>query len=222
MERDLDLDQGHQAGGLWLALPPLIVIVLASLAVTAVVPTPSAATPAILENNAADSLSKVFTPEVQFWGGPIRRWAATAGLDPNLVAVVMQIESCGDPFARSHAGAMGLFQVMPYHFAPSDDPYAPDDNALRGLAYLKRSFVSAEGNVQLGLAGYNGGIGVISRPDWLWPAETQRYAYWGATIYRDAVSGAAASERLDEWLAAGGRSLCSAAAQRLGLVRNSG
>jgi soluble lytic murein transglycosylase-like protein len=152
---------------------------------------------------------------VQYWAASILRWAAAAGLDPNLVAVVMQIESCGDPFARSSAGAIGLFQVMPYHFLPADDPYAPDTNARRGLDYLRRSLAAADDDVQIALAGYNGGLGVISRPAPFWPAETARYAYWGLGIYQDAQAGAPASPRLQEWLAAGGAGLCTRAGRRL-------
>ena len=85
------------------------------------------------------SISPIFTAEVQYWSTSILTWAAAAGLDPNLAATVMQIESCGDPLARSRAGAIGLFQVMPYHFAPGEYPYNPDTNALRGLDYLRRS-----------------------------------------------------------------------------------
>jgi hypothetical protein len=68
------------------------------------------------------SLSPIFTPEIHYWADSIIRWAAASNLDPNLAAVVMQIESCGDPRATSRAGAMGLFQVMPYHFARARIP----------------------------------------------------------------------------------------------------
>ena len=162
-------------------------------------------------------LSPVFRPEVQYWSGAIQVWAAAAGLDPNLVATVMQIESCGDPRARSRSGAMGLFQVMPYHFAGGDDPYNPDTNALRGTAYLKRSLDAASGDPRLALAGYNGGIGVISRPELSWPGETQRYAYWGIGIYAEASNGATESLRLQEWFATSGASLCRQAHARLGI-----
>jgi hypothetical protein len=108
-------------------------------------------------------LSSVFTPEVQSWAGRIKDWAAAAGLDSNLVATVMQIESCGDPGAVSRTGALGLFQVMPFHFSASDEPYAPDANAARGLDYLRRSLATAHNDARLAFAGYNGGIGVISR-----------------------------------------------------------
>lgn len=162
-------------------------------------------------------LSSVFTPEVQYWAGSIQIWAAAAGLDPNLVATVMQIESCGDPRARSRAGAMGLFQVMSYHFNASDDPYAPDTNALRGLDYLRRSLETAHGDARLALAGYNGGIGVIDRSEFDWAAETQHYAYWGSGIYAEASSGASESLRLQDWLTANGLSLCRQAHDRLGI-----
>jgi hypothetical protein len=164
------------------------------------------------------AVSPVFTPEVQYWARSIESWTASAGLDPNLAATVMQIESCGDPHALSRAGAMGLFQVMPYHFAAGEDPYAPAVNAKRGLAYLARSLEAAGGDARLALAGYNGGIGVIGQPESSWKAETQRYAYWGSGIYADASSGLQASPRLDEWLASNGLSLCRQAGQRLGIL----
>jgi hypothetical protein len=165
----------------------------------------------------AGKISPVFRPEVQYWNGDIQVWATAAGLDPNLVATVMQIESCGDPGARSRAGAMGLFQVMPFHFAGGDNPYSPDTNAERGLAYLKRSLEAANDDIRLALAGYNGGIGVIGRPELNWAAETKRYAYWGSGIYAEASIGAAESVRLQEWITAGGASLCRQAQSRLGM-----
>lgn len=163
-----------------------------------------------------DGLAGLFTPEVQWWGPQLVRWAAQYGLDPNLAATVMQIESCGDPRALSSAGATGLFQVMPFHFYPTDNPFDPDTNAARGLAYLRRSLDAAGGNPNLALAGYNGGIGVISRSQSTWAAETQRYLYWGSGIYQDAAAGLSQSARLDEWRARAG-GMCGRARQRLGL-----
>jgi hypothetical protein len=162
------------------------------------------------------SLSPIFTPEIQHWGPQIIRWAADYNLDPNLVATVMQIESCGNPDAHSSAGAMGLFQVMPFHFSALEDPYDPETNARRGMSYLYRSLVAAEGNPGLALAGYNGGISIIGKPQSQWADETQRYLYWGAGIYSDAASGAVESPRLNEWLSRAS-GLCSRARERLKL-----
>lgn len=183
-----------------------------------------AATPASIfslfsrdNSTSPNGLSPVFTKEVQYWANDIQRWANAASLDPNLAAVVMQIESCGDPRALSRAGAMGLFQVMPFHFHLGENPYNPDTNALRGMDYLSRSLKAGNGNPRLALAGYNGGIGVISRSERNWPAETKRYVYYGAPIYEDARRDAASSPMLDEWYRKYGAGLCSQARKRLGL-----
>jgi soluble lytic murein transglycosylase-like protein len=163
------------------------------------------------------SLAPLFTPEIQFWSASLTRWAAEHGLDPNLAATVMQIESCGNPAARSSAGASGLFQVMPFHFYPTEDNYDPETNALRGMNYLAESLKRSGGDARLALAGYNGGVGVIGRAEGSWAAETLRYAYWGSGIYADAAQNASSSGRLNEWLAAGGASLCRKAREQLGL-----
>ncbi|MDZ7843883.1 MAG: lytic transglycosylase domain-containing protein [Anaerolineales bacterium] len=155
----------------------------------------------------------MFTEEIDYWEDKILSWSDQWGLDPNLVATVMQIESCGNPRALSSAGAAGLFQVMPYHFQAGEDPFHPGLNARRGLAYLKQSLTKGESS-KLALAGYNGGIHGASRPESTWPAETQRYVYWGEKIYQDALAGKKHSSRLDEWLSAGGSTLCSQAARQ--------
>jgi hypothetical protein len=165
------------------------------------------------------ALAPLFTPEIQYWAADLTRWAAEHNLDPNLAATVMQIESCGDPDARSSAGAASLFQVMPFHFLANENAFDPEVNALRGMNYLATSLEQAGGNARLALAGYNGGIGVIARYESSWPAETIRYAYWGSGIYEDATNNLSESARLNEWLAAGGASLCQKARERLGIVK---
>ncbi|MBI5294737.1 MAG: transglycosylase SLT domain-containing protein [Chloroflexi bacterium] len=194
-------------------IPPLAVLMvsllLAAFAIRQPAPTPLSGTSAPV----GVGLAPFFRPEVLHWQDSILRWAAAANVDPNLATVVMQIESCGDPRATSRSGAMGLFQVMPFHFTVTDSPYDPDTNALRGLAYLSRSLQAAGGDARLALAGYNGGIGVIARGDWTWAAETQRYVRYGAPMYADAQRGASQSAALDEWYAKYGVSLCRQASQ---------
>jgi soluble lytic murein transglycosylase-like protein len=174
------------------------------------------ALPAANNTGASSSgISPIFTREIQYWSKDIVRWANAAGVDPNLLAVVMQIESCGDPRALSRAGAAGLFQVMPFHFHLGENPFNPDTNALRGTSYLSRSLEAAGGNARLALAGYNGGIGVISRGELTWSAETNRYVRFGAPIYEDARSGVTSSVTLDEWYRKYGAGLCRQARNRL-------
>jgi soluble lytic murein transglycosylase-like protein len=195
----------------------LITCLITALALNTPIVTSAAASSQTISNASTSQLSPIFTREVQYWADDILRWAGASSLDPNLVAVVMQIESCGDPFARSSAGAMGLFQVMPFHFHTGENPFETNTNALRGTNYLARSMDTARGNVRLTLAGYNGGIGVISRGEWTWSAQTLRYVYYGAPIYEDARSGATSSAKLDEWYRKYGAGLCRQASQRLGI-----
>jgi soluble lytic murein transglycosylase-like protein len=165
---------------------------------------------------AGGGISPLFTREVQYWTPQIVAWAAEHGLDPNMVATVMQIESCGDPAALSGSGAQGLFQVMPFHFQAGEDAFNPDTNALRGMSFLA-TLLEQFGEPGLAFAGYNGGPGNAVKRYENWPAETQRYFYWATGIYEDAAAGRAESTRLNEWLAAGGAGGCARAAANLGL-----
>lgn len=60
---------------------------------------------------------------------------------------VMEAESAGNPHAVSHAGAMGLMQIMPGTWAElrvafrlGNDPFDPRDNILAGTAYLRQMY----------------------------------------------------------------------------------
>jgi hypothetical protein len=164
-----------------------------------------------------ESFVEAFSPSVSYWSEEIQAWADAWNLDPLLIATVMQIESCGDPKAVSPAGAQGLFQVMPYHFEPGENPLDPETNAMRGLAYLQQSHELSEGDIERTLAGYNGGHGQISKEKFFWPEETLRYTHWGGAIYAEAASGGAEAKALSAWLEAGGGLLCQAAEAHLNL-----
>jgi hypothetical protein len=179
------------------------------------VPLPAAAAPP--QPALYDTLGPVFTPEVQYWSPYIMKWSKEYGIEPNIIATVIQIESCGDLMAGSGAGAQGLFQVMPFHFEEGEDMHDPETNARRGLDYLKGGLELAGGHIGLAMAGYNGGWGMIDRGWGNWYLETKRYYIWGSEIYLDAIHGktTAESESLQSWLNAGGSRLCAQAANRL-------
>lgn len=164
------------------------------------------------------TLAVIFMPSVQYWKDDLLAWGREYSVDPNLIATLMQIESCGDPDVESWAGATGLFQVMPFHFDDGEDMFDPATNAMRGIAYLKTGLEVSGGHAGLAMAGYNGGHGVISRSYETWPTETQRYYRWGSGIYREASAGWDSSPTLADWLASGGQSLCDQAEASLGLA----
>ncbi len=211
-------DQGSGCLTGFMVVPLAVIFISALLGSFAWKTNPSPISAAVeLPPVTSTGISPIFRIEVQHWADSISRWAAASQLDPNLAATIMQIESCGDPRARSSAGAMGLFQVMPFHFYAVDNPYDPDTNAARGLAYLSKSLATGGGDARLAMAGYNGGIGVIGRADWNWSAQTKRYVQYGAPIYEDTKNGSNSSSALNEWYENYGVSLCRQASQRLGL-----
>jgi hypothetical protein len=165
-------------------------------------------------------ISPIFTAEVQHWAPQIAMWGAAYNVDPNLLATLIQIESCGWSGAESTAGAQGLFQVMPFHFTDQEKQVGmtePELNAKRGAGVIKDCLERSNGDVGLAMACYNGGPRLIPLPFTSWPAETQRYFTYGTGIYTDANSGKLMSPAVQMWLDAGGVYLCRTAAESLDL-----
>lgn len=166
---------------------------------------------ATTEARAQSPLSRVFAPQVLYWETDILRWSAQYGVDPNHIATIMQIESCGNPNAVSGAGAQGLFQVMPFHFEAGEQWLDPETNAKRGMLFFTWLMENTNGNRNVSFAGYNGGLSTTQKARDYWPDEMIRYEYWASGIAADIDAGLAVSGRLQEWMQAGGASLCQQA-----------
>ncbi len=122
----------------------------------------------------------------------IQAHAARAGLPPELVRAVIQVESGFNPRARSPKGAMGLMQLMPATAAwlGVNRPFDPDQNIAGGTTYLRTLLERFDGNLELALAAYNAGPGAVERFGLRVPpfAETTRYVdRVGAIASPDAV-----------------------------------
>lgn len=117
------------------------------------------------------------------YGAVIAEAAERFRIPEHWIRAVMQTESAGDPGATSHAGAMGLMQVMPGTYAElrtryklGPDPYAVRNNVLAGTAYLREMY-DRYGSPAF-LAAYNAGPGRLDdhlRDGRPLPAETRRY-----------------------------------------------
>lgn len=110
------------------------------------------------------------------WAPAIEAVAAGVGVDGRLLAALVWTESNFTPTAVSHAGAIGLAQLMPGTARGLGvDPWDPVQNLTGGARYL-RSQIVRFGSVELGLAAYNAGPGAVQRYDGIPPyAETQMY-----------------------------------------------
>jgi hypothetical protein len=156
-------------------------------------------------------IAEFFSPGVQYWAPQIKHWSDAYKVDPNLIAVIMQIESCGLPNAVSSSGAQGLFQVMPTHFTQNESMLDPETNARRGVGFLRDCLNWTNDDVGRALACYNGGPTLINRPFSRWPTQTQRYFVWGIGLYNESRAHLRTSPTLTAWLNYGGASLCERA-----------
>ncbi|MGD8312089.1 MAG: transglycosylase SLT domain-containing protein [Gammaproteobacteria bacterium] len=121
----------------------------------------------------------------------VQRQARNHRLDPGHVYAVIRQESAFNKDARSHAGAMGLMQLMPgtgrdtarkydIPLAGTRNLFEPDKNISIGSAYLKQVMEQYNNSIVLASAAYNAGPHRVRR--WLPETESRDAASWIALI----------------------------------------
>ncbi len=106
----------------------------------------------------------------------IIKYSFQYNLDPHLVMAVIWVESKYEPKATSRKDARGLMQIIPptgrwiakeikMETYSDDLLYDPDTNIRMGCWYLSYLLEVFDGDVELALAAYNGGMGNVRK--WL-------------------------------------------------------
>lgn len=162
------------------------------------------------------------------WKGPIDAMAAKYDIDPDLVAIIMTLESGGYSKAGSQAGAKGLMQVTDptakdiaakYLKEPRKDYdlWDPSTNIEFGVAYLahlrdvfgdREQGPPWDSSVELIAAAYNGGPGAANRilkGEGLLDVETVSYSRDAFNMWRERH--AKTSPTYQRWLERGGQHL---------------
>lgn len=109
--------------------------------------------------------------------------ATRAGLDPQLVLGVIEVESGFRKYAVSRAGARGYMQVMPFWVKmigqPSHNLFHLRTNLAYGCAILRHYLDVEKGDYYRALGRYNGSLGKPEYPNLVLSAWRGRWKYDG-------------------------------------------
>ncbi len=143
--------------------------------------------PAKLALMTEDVKHAFFKSEIPF-GSLIYSEAKRNNLPPELVAAVAHTESKFKPTARSHAGAVGLMQLVPRtgKWMGAKNLTDPTQNVKAGAKYLRYLTDRFDGNMQKAIAAYNAGEGNVRRFGGIPPfRETRNYVSRVQNYQRD-------------------------------------
>ncbi len=107
--------------------------------------------------------------------------ATRAGLDPQLVLGLMQVESGFRKYAVSSAGARGYMQVMPFWVKiigrPDDSLFDMRTSLRYGCTILRHYLDIEKGDLYRALGRYNGSLGKPEYPNMVRAAWQNQWAY---------------------------------------------
>jgi soluble lytic murein transglycosylase-like protein len=103
--------------------------------------------------------------EVDDYDHLINHYSSLYNIDPLLVKLIIQKESQFNPRAVSRSGAMGLMQLMPEtaRRLGVKKPFDPAQNIEGGIKFLRDLFDMFDGDLELTLAAYHAGPGIVKR-----------------------------------------------------------
>jgi len=109
-------------------------------------------------------------------------------LEPSFIKAVIHVESAFDRYALSHAGAMGLMQLMPAtasSYQLKQDHFNPNRNIEAGVQHIKDLMERYDSDKRLSLAAYNAGAGAVSKYNGVPPyEETEDYIKKVMKLYK--------------------------------------
>ncbi len=115
------------------------------------------------------------TDKILRWARLIEDAANKYGVDPAIIAAIIEQESGGNPDAVSRAGAIGLMQLMPGTARGLGvDPYDPAQNIDGGTRYFLYQYKTF-GSIELACAAYNAGPNNVRNGRYLYIPETRGY-----------------------------------------------
>lgn len=112
----------------------------------------------------------------------IRYEAQRVGIDPQIIFALIEVESNFRADAVSHAGAIGLMQVMPFWTdvlsrGSSRELFEPRVNIRYGCLILRHYLDIEKGNLDRALGRYNGSLGKMTYPNLVYDRLDRNWGY---------------------------------------------
>lgn len=112
----------------------------------------------------------------------IRYEAQRVGIDPQIIFALIEVESNFRADAVSHAGAIGLMQVMPFWTdvlsrGSSQELFEPRVNIRYGCLILRHYLDIEKGNLDRALGRYNGSLGKMTYPNLVYDRLDRNWGY---------------------------------------------
>lgn len=130
------------------------------------------------------SSDKSFSEREEMYDDIIEEAARAYDVPFGFIKAVMRIESAFQRDAVSHAGALGLMQLMPSTADAMnvDDPFDARENIFAGAKFLRILIDRYDGDINLILAAYNAGDVAVRAHDGIPYQQTRQYVasvyYW--------------------------------------------
>ncbi len=112
----------------------------------------------------------------------IRYEAQRVGIDPQIIFALIEVESNFRADAVSHAGAIGLMQVMPFWTdvlsrGGSRELFEPRVNIRYGCLILRHYLDIEKGDLDRALGRYNGSLGKMTYPNLVYDRLDRNWGY---------------------------------------------
>jgi soluble lytic murein transglycosylase-like protein len=113
----------------------------------------------------------------------IRYEAQRVGIDPQVIFALIEVESNFRADAVSHAGAIGLMQVMPFWTKVLSNGnvkqlYEPRVNIRYGCLILRHYLDMENGNFDRAFGRYNGSLGKMTYPNLIYDRLDRNWGYY--------------------------------------------
>lgn len=141
---------------------------------------------------------------MQTWSTDLERWAQLLSIEANYLAIVMQLETCGNPDFIGADGRVGLFAVPQDRFQAGEEFADPEINAMRAAELITQCQSLTGNDPGQTYTCYRSNTDSTQVDFGGWSEAMQQRFLWSMGMYGDTQMNAVESAALNHYLVTGG------------------